>query len=678
LLKNLFFMKNLFLFLFLWFNYFCAIAQWRPVINLDVAEIYCYASSDSTVYFGTPNGIFSSSDDGKSWFLLKSTEGIPVEVLFFKDKRIYAYMGAKFQVSQDFGLTWSLLIDYHISNFYDSMTVIEGNDLLVLDYGELTNFNLKTNTITKISTDDLQKDGTSFAGIHRKENIIYIALNKKILKTSDNGKTWTKVVNDDYYEKVIFQDSLIVYSSYSGGLRYSTNLGKSWEQSKIYQNDFFVDGDKIYALLDTALLSFNFKSKGNWIKEKISKDFFDTTKTVLSIEKGRLISKSEYNERHYVSEKNNFLNHNQAKKGLNAIAIRNISTIKDNILINTFFNSCIISQDNAKTWNLLTHDKDSLFYIGLNTKKLIIGYTRYNIVFSIDEGNTWKNIDIPDDNNIKGAIDYNLIISPLDQDNQIRISNNFGKTWVKKDLPFPEWKSHSLYFTQKRIFLTVEEKDIFKILFSNDLGDNWTEIYEGIYPLFSVIEEAEDFYINLGIQTMRYNILSNSSIISPNSFQKEVLLFSNVLKWNNYYFAKALKDNIYISKNKGKTWEIFSDIYYGSKGSWIHIAGDYLYTYGYYKTLFRYPLAEILSTDSSPANDSELVIYPNPSSSILHIKALNNDLKDCKIEVYDFMGKKVITLTNQENIDIQSLPNAVYILKIRLKDKYWIKKFEKN
>ena len=66
-----------------------------------------------------------------------------------------------------------------------------------------------------------------------------------------------------------------------------------------------------------------------------------------------------------------------------------------------------------------------------------------------------------------------------------------------------------------------------------------------------------------------------------------------------------------------------------------------------------------------PENNQLFTIYPNPSNSIIIIKAVKNNLTSIKI--YDISGKKIRTITAEsliETIDISNLKIGVYILKI--------------
>ena len=61
---------------------------------------------------------------------------------------------------------------------------------------------------------------------------------------------------------------------------------------------------------------------------------------------------------------------------------------------------------------------------------------------------------------------------------------------------------------------------------------------------------------------------------------------------------------------------------------------------------------------------SDVVVYPNPTSSILNI---NLDEEIEKIDIYSLLGRKVGTSTNTQ-MDISNLANGIYLLSIETKN----------
>jgi len=71
---------------------------------------------------------------------------------------------------------------------------------------------------------------------------------------------------------------------------------------------------------------------------------------------------------------------------------------------------------------------------------------------------------------------------------------------------------------------------------------------------------------------------------------------------------------------------------------------------------------------------NEVIIYPNPASSILNIKNAENS----NIEIYDILGRVILSKTNismEETINVSNLNNGTYILKITNNNQVKTEKF---
>ena len=80
---------------------------------------------------------------------------------------------------------------------------------------------------------------------------------------------------------------------------------------------------------------------------------------------------------------------------------------------------------------------------------------------------------------------------------------------------------------------------------------------------------------------------------------------------------------------------------------------------------FELTVEELLATQDV-AFEAGLVVYPNPTSDVLHIASENQPINS--IAVYDILGKQYISIEqiNSENtrIDLSGLSQGVYFIKI--------------
>lgn len=72
---------------------------------------------------------------------------------------------------------------------------------------------------------------------------------------------------------------------------------------------------------------------------------------------------------------------------------------------------------------------------------------------------------------------------------------------------------------------------------------------------------------------------------------------------------------------------------------------------------------------------SNLKIYPNPAKKTLYITGILNEFR---VKVYNIIGQEVLSDLNNNNLDVSSLKNGMYILKIKEDEKSSTIKFVKN
>ncbi|MFZ4741426.1 MAG: serine hydrolase [Bacteroidales bacterium] len=69
-------------------------------------------------------------------------------------------------------------------------------------------------------------------------------------------------------------------------------------------------------------------------------------------------------------------------------------------------------------------------------------------------------------------------------------------------------------------------------------------------------------------------------------------------------------------------------------------------------------------------------IFPNPANTILNIDIPSEDR--FMLEIIDILGKTILTIKNQNKIDVSNLEKGIYIIKIIQGENYYIQKFVKE
>jgi len=88
------------------------------------------------------------------------------------------------------------------------------------------------------------------------------------------------------------------------------------------------------------------------------------------------------------------------------------------------------------------------------------------------------------------------------------------------------------------------------------------------------------------------------------------------------------------------------------------------------------PLSDEGFSQVSPVG---FLLYPTPASSKLFISGLNENFNRAEVSAHDLSGRKIFSQkisSSQNEIDVSSLPNGVYLLELKNEDETFTKKFE--
>lgn len=137
----------------------------------------------------------------------------------------------------------------------------------------------------------------------------------------------------------------------------------------------------------------------------------------------------------------------------------------------------------------------------------------------------------------------------------------------------------------------------------------------------------------------------------------------------NFPFEGIIETSNYSSTNDNCSVEVhnsFENAYFfflGSVGFYeITQEGDGLVlTMG--NVIFGEAIFRNFQLSTNEFNLNNIQVYPNPTNSLLFIKAQNNNIE--KIEIYNSFGQLNLTKGNDfQNIDVSHLSSGIYIMKI--------------
>lgn len=150
----------------------------------------------------------------------------------------------------------------------------------------------------------------------------------------------------------------------------------------------------------------------------------------------------------------------------------------------------------------------------------------------------------------------------------------------------------------------------------------------------------------------------------------EIYRKGNNLYMESRHFAGGLRDSVYLSVNEGASWTNITENLSASDLNASGITEFDGFTYIAYNIISPglgiYRRGMITGTDEQNYA-ADLNIFPNPFTDIITVSNIT-DLKVREINLFDSMGKKVLTDGGKKTINTTELPDGFYILKLILED----------
>ena len=158
-----------------------------------------------------------------------------------------------------------------------------------------------------------------------------------------------------------------------------------------------------------------------------------------------------------------------------------------------------------------------------------------------------------------------------------------------------------------------------------------------------------------------------------------------LIKGENNSLILLTYDNLYITYDEGSTWlSIKGDLPNGMKYSTIAISNDNLLYVGMkggpiYKT--KTSLNNSIKTKDTFSENITINIYPNPTTDELNVQIADSQDNVSNILIYS-IDAKILQQTqfygNSTSLNVQQLPQGIYLLQLKNGAKKTTKRFIKN
>lgn len=218
-----------------------------------------FAAPKGTLYVGTSNGLSISTDNGKTFTVKTTADGIGDKNIYdigFFGSKLYLVTKAGLSISADGAGTFTNIpkVEGKLVTDYASKIYVE-NELIMVSSTKGISISTdggKTFTLKSNPQLPLGVNSNKNSRIEKKDNIIFIANGLGVLMTSDNGTTFTgKNQSDGLVSKYIitlFIDQNNIYIGQAPGLSVSTNNGASFTtlNKSLKVDALCASGNKVY------------------------------------------------------------------------------------------------------------------------------------------------------------------------------------------------------------------------------------------------------------------------------------------------------------------------------------------------------------------------------------------------------------------------------------------------
>jgi photosystem II stability/assembly factor-like uncharacterized protein len=512
--------------------------KWEQLDGLYGGTVNCVkATPDGTLFAGTYNSMYLSTDQGESWKIGSLNHVNIKSILIDNNNNILAITSNTMYATSDKGKTWNerfIKLNLNIGSFF-------------ID---------KQNNIFVVGTDYINAMGTA-----------------NILFSSDFGITWKTLQiwpNRSINKLAIDSKGTLYVSLYAEGILKSYDSGKTWENIDINLtgeniSDFIIEAnDRIHIYSHRYGYGFSENGGKDWTYIKDGSppngisSFYKTTN-------GDLLA----------SKNNNIYKLNRKSNGWDLLSqikgqVNDISSGPDNILyVSTSINGVYKSKNLGLDWQQINNGLK-----GFNVPAIAIGdqdvlyacIENNGLYCSHDDGLSWTKLsEIFDNKNILEIITrYPNNVYVNSYNDGIYRSRDAGKNWENITRNISTLNINILAVNSKG-YIYISPQDG-RLLCTRNNGLSWNEIHNFEVPIVSI---KTDNYDNIFISTTV-----------------------------NEAASKENKMGLYVSSNDGISWQIIdkglsfsalSDISIGGNGSIFANSFYSLYRYDRNRTSWDPP-----------------------------------------------------------------------------------------
>ncbi len=654
-------------------------------------------------FAATPNGIYRSSDEGRTWNHLTLKEGnnfaclqigiynsiILADVVDFVDNSVIRYL---FQ-SEDNGESWRQVnrpdVDWYFNIALNDTHwyLLDLDDLWVsLDQGKNWNLSELDTSINRINN------------LERFDDKIYVVIKNKLYKSNGSLDGFDEITpsSGENIGSFIAFDSFILVKGNEDKFFRSTDEGKTWAISFTG-----ISGVSNLCKQNNTLFCNNyetiFKSIDNGLTwQNQNSNYFSSLAHIMIATDSALLAGSQYAG--IKSSRDAGMTFEEANIGISSCFVQSLAIRNGKLLTGSVYEGISRYDMQHATW-------ENNFSLSISAQITDITVVGQNVMAiadskmfkSTNNGQTWSDIT-PFANNCRpfNFFHFNqLIISGGMPGYCMNISDADGTNWTQFSIKVNGQHVSSTYLFAKNDLTQFVAKR--KVLFrSEDQGFSWDTSMNGLIleDQFSFIDKLyafNDTIMALVLNDASYLhtlYISYDDGIHWNAFKEGIPINLNdggirsltkvgpILLGSMYNYVEG----VYASFNHGQSWQSFNEGLDASGIFEIIADDDYLYAASSGQGVWRRKISDLYTVATNEIHSAaELNIYPNPSNGNInlsiqpllsgHARLVISDIQGISIESRD------IYFDGHMEVDTEKLPQGIYILTLQTAKQAYSGKF---
>ncbi len=513
-----------------------------------------------------------------------------------------------------------------------------------------------------------------------------------IMVTEDGGNTWVDTspenvsrLNDVYF---INQDTGFA-CGYDGNIIKTTDGGYSWDVK--YENNgftavniYFYDDD--YGIV-TGRYEYVITQDGGetWTKYYIGNNMvftgFDAANDTAGYASGfgGLVAKTT----------NRGYNWEQISDTTPHPPFNNIGFFDALSGVTTSSNTLMVTDDGGYTWNIKdvgTGFKFRDLSLPSNTVGYILSNSNYKLVKTVNGGENWSVLDLPA---LPDNLDYTRMQFVNEMTGYVCGENGYvyrtedgGNTWQDKSLTTQPLLTGMYFINEDLGWLISQDGKVIRTV----SGGNGYTFYDLKYN-DKVYEPLDIFFVN---EQVGYIATKESEIFRTedggNSWQAVSHLSAGVYNPRLYFADDSTgwyksTTKVFFTKNGGKKWDMDVNYYSTSLYDMAFLDANLGWVCGNNSFVAAY--ATPLGIEKVPDQSTRFTTFPNPARDQIIISAIHSNDRISHYQIYDLNGRlltsSVVNSGRQKvKIDISGFTTGMYLIKVKVNNRYYISRFLKN